>query len=73
MVLKNDMKLELGLALGISFMFLIRAFVEVDWLGPFGLGPLMFFSIFPRLAAVSARERANRNEVIANVASHGVL
>ncbi len=39
------------LLLGLSFMFLIRAFVEVDILNAFGIGPLLFFSMFPRLFA----------------------
>lgn len=56
LVMKGNMGLELGLVLGISYMFLIRSFVEVDWLGPFGIGVLMFYPIFTRLAALSARE-----------------
>ena len=56
LVMKGNMGLELGLVLGISYMFLIRSFVEVDWLGPFGIGVLMFYPIFTRLAALSGRE-----------------
>jgi exopolysaccharide production protein ExoQ len=52
----NGMPPEAGIALGLSCMFLIRAFVEVDWLGPFGIGPLLFFWIIPHLAA---RRRAS--------------
>jgi exopolysaccharide production protein ExoQ len=75
LVLRGDMKLELGLALGFSYMFLIRAFVEVDWLGPFGLGPFIFFSIFPRLAALSAKTEniELENRPLADIARRGVL
>jgi exopolysaccharide production protein ExoQ len=49
-VIENGAGLLAFYALGMSFMFLARAFVEVDLLGPFGIGPLLFFSILPRLA-----------------------
>jgi exopolysaccharide production protein ExoQ len=58
-VIKNGLEPEAGLALGISAMFLIRSFVEVDLFGPFGLGPLIYFAIIPRLAREkTARERS---------------
>ncbi|HEU5047104.1 MAG TPA: O-antigen ligase family protein [Rickettsiales bacterium] len=41
--LQKGLTTECILALGIAFMFLARAFVEVDLLGPFGIGLLMFF------------------------------
>jgi len=50
LLIKEGMELEASLALGMSFLFLVRAFVEVDLFGPFGLGPLLYFSILPRLA-----------------------
>lgn len=49
MVLHQGMQPEYAFALGITVMFLIRAFVEVDWLGPFGVGPLLFFTTLPIL------------------------
>jgi exopolysaccharide production protein ExoQ len=35
---------------GFAFMYLIRAFVEVDFLQSFGIGTLLFFSLLPRLS-----------------------
>ena len=52
-VITDGLTLEAGFALGISVMFLIRGFVEVDLFGPFGLGPMMYFTIIPRLAKTS--------------------
>ena len=60
--LKHGLKLEAGLALGISVMFLIRGFVEVDLFGPFGLGPFLYFSIIPRLA----KERLAKEQHLKN-------
>jgi len=42
--------------LGMAFMFLFRAFAEVDFLGPFGIGCLMFFSVNPLLATKEQTE-----------------
>jgi len=39
---------------GISVMFLTRALVEVDFLGPFTVGCLLFYSTLPLLSARSA-------------------
>lgn len=50
-VLQNGSTTLSILLLGVSFMFLTRAFVEVDILNAFGIGPLLFFSMFPRLFA----------------------
>ncbi|MFY9288205.1 MAG: O-antigen ligase [Alphaproteobacteria bacterium] len=49
-IIKNGLSPTAILCLGFAFMFLTRAFVEVDFLGPFGIGPLLFFAILPRLA-----------------------
>ena len=35
--------------LALTFMFLTRSFVEVDILNAFGIGPLLFFSMYPRI------------------------
>jgi exopolysaccharide production protein ExoQ len=40
----------LAMSLGFSMMFIIRAIVEVDLIGPFGLGPLLFYAVIMRLA-----------------------
>lgn len=50
LVLRAGLGLETGLLLGMSFMFLVRSFAEVDILGPFGVGPLLFFALIPQLA-----------------------
>jgi len=48
--LRDGMTMETVFLLAISVMFMIRAFVEVDFLGPFGTGTLLFYSIIPFLA-----------------------
>lgn len=35
--------------LALALMFLTRSFVEVDILNAFGIGPLLFFSMYPRI------------------------
>jgi len=57
--LKEGPGLETGLALGLSFLFFVRGFVEVDLFGPFGIGPLLYYSIIPRLAARQPAESAS--------------
>ncbi len=37
------MTLGAGLAFGLAFLFLFRSPFEVDTLGPYGMGPLLFF------------------------------
>lgn len=44
----------------VTIGFLVRSFAEVDTLGPFGMGAMMYYSIIPRLEAMratSSRER----------------
>lgn len=41
---------------GVAFIFLVRAVVEVDLMGPFGIGPLLFLPIIPMLAAGRPRQ-----------------
>lgn len=44
-------KTESILLLGLSTMFLLRSFVEVDlFTGPFSIGALLFYALLPRLA-----------------------
>ena len=49
-VLRHERDMTGIFCLGLSFMLLIRTFVEVDFLGQFGIGQLLFFGILPRLA-----------------------
>ena len=55
-ILERGFALEPAMAFGLSFMFLLRSFVEVDLLGPFGAGPMLFFSIVPRLQDYARRK-----------------
>jgi exopolysaccharide production protein ExoQ len=43
------MSIESCYALSISTMFFTRAMVEVDLIGTFSIGPLLYFSVLPRL------------------------
>ena len=51
LIIRSGLSLEYLYALGISVMFLTRAMVEVDIIGTFSIGPLLFYSVIPRLAA----------------------
>lgn len=42
---RRGMTLESGLILGLSLLFLLRSCFEVDVLGPYGMGPMLFFSL----------------------------
>ncbi len=57
-ILRNGPDLTAFLCIGISIMFLIRASVEVDMWGAFGIGILLFFSLLPRIAI---RSTTNNN------------
>lgn len=48
-ILKEGVNTQSIFLLGMSFIFLIRAFVEVDFLGPFGIGVLLFYFTWGRL------------------------
>ncbi|MBU6476215.1 MAG: O-antigen ligase family protein, partial [Alphaproteobacteria bacterium] len=43
LVWRRGVTLETGLAFGLAFLFLFRSPFEVDTLGPYGMGPLLFF------------------------------
>lgn len=43
-ILKHGMNAVNGFVFALGAMFFVRAFVEVDLLGPFGLAPLLFYS-----------------------------
>jgi exopolysaccharide production protein ExoQ len=45
LIWRRGMTPESGFALGLSLLFLLRSCFEVDALGPYGLGPLLFFSL----------------------------
>lgn len=49
-LLQFGMDREYLFALGISVMFFIRAMVEVDLVGTFGIGPILVMGLMPRLA-----------------------
>lgn len=50
LTLKHGLETEYLFALGISVMFIIRACVEVDLVGTFGIAPILVMAILPRLA-----------------------
>lgn len=45
LVWRHGVTLESGLIFGLSWFFLLRACFEVDVLGPYGMGPLLFFAL----------------------------
>lgn len=58
-VIKSGSSMLAFYALGMSVMFLMRAFVEVDIWGTFHAAILLFFSVLPRLAQQQARDHAD--------------
>ena len=57
LIIRHGMSVEYVYALGAAFMFLVRAVVEVDLIGTFMIGPVLFFSVIPRLAAFEREMR----------------
>lgn len=55
-ILRYGMVPDYLLCFSLAVMFTIRAFVEVDVIGTFSIGPVLFYSILPRLATLH-RER----------------
>jgi exopolysaccharide production protein ExoQ len=49
--LRDGLTLGHAFALAVAVMFAVRSFVEVDWLGPFGIGPLLIMVTVLRLSA----------------------
>ena len=49
LLLRQGLSVDGAFALGISVMFLTRAMVEVDIIGTFSIGPLLFYSVIPGL------------------------
>lgn len=56
LALRHGIKPEYALALGLSVMLLIRSMVEVDIIGTFGIGAILFYSVIPRLALESKKK-----------------
>ena len=59
-ILRFGMIPEYMLAFGISIMFLIRAFVEVDLIGTFGIPSVVYFTILPRLATYKKEKKGEK-------------
>ncbi len=59
LTLRHGMILEYVFPLSISVMFMIRSLVELDIIGAFSIGNILFFSILPRLA-IYRRELADK-------------
>jgi exopolysaccharide production protein ExoQ len=59
LTLRHGMVLEYVFPLSISVMFMIRSLVELDIMGAFSIGTILFFSILPRLA-IYRRELADK-------------
>jgi exopolysaccharide production protein ExoQ len=47
--LRHGMRPELAMAVAFSSMFVVRTYAEVDVLGTYSIGPMIFYSILPRL------------------------
>ncbi len=60
LVWRSGVTLESGLVFGLSLLFLLRSCFEVDVLGPYGMGPLLFFSLIPILEAESLRNNISK-------------
>ncbi len=56
-MLRCGMEREYVYTFGISVMFIIRAYVEVDLIGTFGIGPILAMSIMPRLATYEKEKK----------------
>jgi len=59
-IIQQGMEPQYIFTLGLSVMFLIRAMVEVDWLGPFGFGTLLFFIILPILCSTQLSDTSQK-------------
>ena len=49
-LVRDGLTMETTYVLGVSCLFLIRAFVEVDFLGQYGIGTLLVYSVIPLLS-----------------------
>lgn len=57
-ILARGMELEAALVLSLAVMFVTRSFVEVDVVGTFNIGPLLFYMLLPRLRAAALEKDA---------------
>ena len=48
-LIRNGATIYALFPIALAFMFITRSFVEVDILNAFGIGPLLFFSMYPRV------------------------
>lgn len=60
-VVRDGGDAESMLCFGISLLFLIRSFAEVDFLGPFTVGVFMFYGVLARLAEYRGAPIAQRH------------
>ena len=51
LIWRRGVTLKSGLVFGLSLLFLLRSCFEVDVLGPYGMGPLLFFCLISLLEA----------------------
>jgi exopolysaccharide production protein ExoQ len=71
MILRYGLSVDNMYALGVSVLLFIRAMVEVDVIGTFSIGPLLFYSVIPRLAVVKrAKQEASGQNHITDRVSH---
>ena len=63
LIIRHGMSVESVYALSVSFLFLMRAIVEVDIIGTFIVGPVLYFSVIPRLAAAQQEMRERHAQV----------
>jgi len=55
LTLRSGMQTEAAMSVAFSTMFIVRAYAEVDILGTYSIGPMIFFSLAPRLQGGSQR------------------
>jgi exopolysaccharide production protein ExoQ len=56
----RGMHADTTMSLAFSAMFLIRSFTEVDILGTYSIGPMIFYAILPRSSATGVGARSDR-------------
>ncbi len=64
LVWRRGMTLETGLLFGLAFLFFFRSPFEVDTLGPYGMGPLLFFWLVA-FSKSSMRDVRQKNDTAA--------
>lgn len=61
-LIRDGSSLSTIFPIALAFMFISRSFVEVDILNAFGIGPLLFFSMFPRVYGAGRENLFNKAE-----------